>query len=172
MHMQANVRLSVSCKQPSTPAKQRDSPHTIYTQGIILMDQFSRNVYRNTPATFALDGKALAWARQLWVGDVVLGFLQCAGQVCSALTGACNHAFAVRTADTSAQQLRVHSCNKTRCTCMHKHSCSSARAPGNLQAMARCEPLAALKIDVRNNHKHFSNTFKHMFATVSCLLPV
>ncbi|GIM06003.1 hypothetical protein Vretimale_10411, partial [Volvox reticuliferus] len=30
--------------------------------GIILMDQFSRNIYRGTPGAFALDRKALSWA--------------------------------------------------------------------------------------------------------------
>lgn len=32
---------------------------------IILMDQFSRNVYRGTPQAFALDTKAVTWARHL-----------------------------------------------------------------------------------------------------------
>ncbi|KIY97844.1 hypothetical protein MNEG_10118 [Monoraphidium neglectum] len=33
--------------------------------GVILMDQFSRNVYRGTPGAFALDPKALSWAQRL-----------------------------------------------------------------------------------------------------------
>jgi uncharacterized protein (DUF924 family) len=33
--------------------------------GIILMDQFSRNIYRGTPRAFEMDNKALAWAKIL-----------------------------------------------------------------------------------------------------------
>ncbi|KAG2442026.1 hypothetical protein HYH02_009818 [Chlamydomonas schloesseri] len=32
--------------------------------GIILMDQFTRNIYRGKPEAFSLDGKALSWAQQ------------------------------------------------------------------------------------------------------------
>jgi uncharacterized protein (DUF924 family) len=33
--------------------------------GIILADQFTRNIYRGTAAAFELDGKALSWAKHL-----------------------------------------------------------------------------------------------------------
>lgn len=37
--------------------------------GIVLMDQFSRNIYRGTSKAFASDAKALAWAKQVVVSD-------------------------------------------------------------------------------------------------------
>lgn len=33
--------------------------------GIILMDQFTRNIYRNTPEAFALDVKGITWASHM-----------------------------------------------------------------------------------------------------------
>ncbi|GLC52465.1 hypothetical protein PLESTB_000632000 [Pleodorina starrii] len=40
----------------------RDGPPLSLLAGIILMDQFSRNIHRGRPEAFALDSKALAWA--------------------------------------------------------------------------------------------------------------
>ncbi|KXZ51363.1 hypothetical protein GPECTOR_13g852 [Gonium pectorale] len=39
----------------------RDAGPLSLLAGVILMDQFSRNIYRNTPQAFALDAKALDW---------------------------------------------------------------------------------------------------------------
>ncbi|KAG2440776.1 hypothetical protein HXX76_003632 [Chlamydomonas incerta] len=39
------------------------SPRTT-AAGIILMDQFTRNIFRGKPEAFALDGKALSWSQQ------------------------------------------------------------------------------------------------------------
>ncbi len=39
--------------------------------GVILMDQFSRNVYRNTAQMYALDPKALEWALKLIVSGAM-----------------------------------------------------------------------------------------------------
>lgn len=38
--------------------------------GIILMDQFSRNIYRGTAEMYAMDPKALLWSKTLLVLDV------------------------------------------------------------------------------------------------------
>eukprot|EP00879_Flechtneria_rotunda_P004787 GHRR01005059.1.p1 GENE.GHRR01005059.1~~GHRR01005059.1.p1 ORF type:complete len:223 (+),score=61.62 GHRR01005059.1:97-765(+) len=41
-----------------------DNPYTGLA-GVILGDQFSRNIHRGTPQAFALDPKAISWARHL-----------------------------------------------------------------------------------------------------------
>jgi uncharacterized protein (DUF924 family) len=41
---------------------------------VILLDQFPRNLYRDSPESFAADGKALAIAKQLTEPRTILGF--------------------------------------------------------------------------------------------------